>query len=79
MSPAKRSKLTKSRRAVAEALLRKVVTLQGEFWDAVLELEELLDISIESNRDLSEWDVDDLYLALEDESGPASRIRFAQF
>ena len=59
--------------------MRNVVSLQGEFWDAVLALEQLLNVSIDCTRDLSEWDVDSLYLGLKDDSGPASRIGFGQF
>lgn len=78
MSPERR-KITKSKLVAAESLLRNVVNLQGEFWDAVLELEQLLNVSIDCTRDLSEWDVESLYLGLEDDSGPASRIGPAQF
>lgn len=78
MPQRRRTKLTDQQRLAAEALLRTVVGLQGSFWDAVLELEQLLDVRIDSNRDLSEWDVERLHMGLEDDSGPASRVGFYQ-
>ncbi len=70
--PARR--LTKVQRMRAEALLRIATDLQGEFWDAVLELECALDIRIDTNRDLSDWDVERLHSGAEDDCGPASWI-----
>jgi hypothetical protein len=48
-------------RAKAEELLATATQLQAEFWDALLELEGVLDgIEISANRDLSETTIDDL-------------------
>ena len=48
-------------RAKAEELLATATQLQAEFWDALLELEGVLDgIEISASRDLSETTIDDL-------------------
>lgn len=60
--------------AQAADLLGLVVRLQGDFWDALLELELTLDVEIDASRDLSNWDVQSLYEGLADDCGPASRV-----
>ena len=67
-------RLTKAQRIRAEALLRGATDLQGAFWDAVLELECALDVRIDTNRDLSDWDIDRLHSGAEDDCGPASWV-----
>ena len=48
-------------RAKAEELLATATQLQAAFWDALLELESVLDgIEISANRDLSEATIDEL-------------------
>ena len=48
-------------RAKAEELLATATQLQAAFWDALLELESVLDgIEISASRDLSETTIDDL-------------------
>ena len=48
-------------RAKAEGLLATATQLQAEFWDALLELEGVLDgIEVSASRDLSETTIDEL-------------------
>jgi len=48
-------------RAKAEELLATATQLQAAFWDALLELESVLDgIEISASRDLSETTIDEL-------------------
>ena len=53
---------TESQRAEAQEKLAKTLRLQHAFWDALSELEQILDIEIESTSDLAQTTVDDLLL-----------------
>ena len=53
-------------RARAEELLAAATQLQAAFWDALSELEDVLDgIEIDGTRDLSETTIDELIEAAE--------------
>ena len=53
---------TESKAAEAEEKLAEALRLQHAFWDALSELEQVLDIEIDSTSDLAEITVDDLLL-----------------
>lgn len=53
-------KLTKKRRAIAEAALAEARVIQALFWSAMSDLEEALGIEVDGTRDLENTNVDDL-------------------
>ena len=60
---------TERKTAEAEAKLAEALGLQHAFWDALSELEQILDIEIESTSDLAQTTVDDLLLQASSEDG----------
>ena len=53
---------SENQRAEAQEKLAEALRLQHAFWDALSELEQILDIEIESTSDLAQTTVDDLLL-----------------
>jgi hypothetical protein len=64
--------MTVRQRAEAEQLVQAAAQLQRAFWEVLLELEQVLGVRIDETRDLSDWNVDEVFECAEDDVGPIS-------
>jgi hypothetical protein len=56
------ARISKAKRLQAETLLERAQTIQGQYWDLLSELEEILGVEIDGTRDLNDTDIDGLIL-----------------